>query len=421
MATPKGIFYWSSRAKKEAEIDGTIGVAQEDDGGISHLKMAEPWAGEKIMARVPGGKIFGYTPIEGVESLRKKWLKYQTRNCPELHSFSASPVVVNGITHAIAIAGRMFLEPGQEIVTAEKSWENYEHIFTDAQQIKIMPFLMFDKNEKLNIDAIIDACGKAANKQGKVVLLLNFPHNQTGFMPTDEECKKLGLALQDACRALPQIPFVILLDDAYEGYVYDDGQKNSLLPQIFAPLANLTVVKLDGISKVMLAYGYRIGFMTVFYNALEGASFSEQDRAAINAEIGSKIGGFIRAEISQVNHHGQVLADALLDDIPRMEIERAEVIGRLRERWKTMMSAFEAGYRKYGKEKLRANPCNGGFFAYVEVPHGMDPKSVAERLLIEKKVGVVPGVHGLRIAFAGVSKEKISRLVSAVFEVIYGF
>lgn len=411
METPKGIFYWSSRAKNEAEIDGTIGVAQDDDGTISHLNVAESWAGEKIMQRVPKGKIFGYTPIPGHELLRKKWLAKMLEQHSSLAPHAILPVVTNGITHSLALASRLLLEAGQTIVTADKSWENYAHIFSDLQGIRVEAFKIFTPEGVFNINGIIEACQNVAKKQKKVVLLLNFPHNQTGFMPTPGESKELGEKLQACCREYPDVPFAILLDDAYEGYVYDEaGQKHSMASELFAKLPNLSLIKLDGISKVMLAYGYRVGFVTCFLNG--------EMNDGLHAEVASKIGGFIRGEISQVNHHGQALADALMDDWATVTKERAQVIDMLKDRWQTMMAAIASSEKKFGREKLRMDPCNGGFFCYFNVI-GRDPKEIADRLLKEKKVGVVPSAQGLRVAFCGVSKQKIPKMVEAIFGVVH--
>ncbi|MBI2453681.1 aminotransferase class I/II-fold pyridoxal phosphate-dependent enzyme, partial [Candidatus Peregrinibacteria bacterium] len=368
METPQGIFAWSARAKNEAEIDGTIGIAQDDDGFIAHLKMAEEWAGADVMARVQKAKVFGYAPIEGVESLRKKWLAMSLQSAPKLERFASQPVVTNGITHSLAIAGRLFLQAGDTLITADKSWENYEHIFSDVQCIRIRTFPLFHEREKFNKEGILQTCRAVAEQGKKVVLLLNFPHNQTGFMPSAEELSALGGGLSALCRAFPDVPFVWLLDDAYEGYVYDEaGQKTSPLPQLFAALPNLTVAKMDGISKVLLAYGYRIGFLTLFASALGGSPWTDESLKHFRSEVGSKIGGFIRGEISQANHHGQVLADALMDRWDTVLAEKSRVIDMLRKRWEAYQDALAFCSEKFGSEKVHPDPCNGGFFGYVNL------------------------------------------------------
>ncbi len=83
------------------------------------------------------------------------------------------------------------------------------------------------------------------------------------------------------------------------------------------------------------------------------------------------------------------------------------------------METFEANYTKYGRERLWMDPCNGGFFGYINLKPGIDSKTVAERLLTEKKIGVVPSAGGLRVAFAGVAESKIEQMVNGIFEVVY--
>lgn len=424
METPKGIFYWSNRASKEATINGTIGIAQDDDGTISHMPCAREYVGEAILSRAPKGKVFAYAPIPGIESLRKKWLARTLASAAQgtadqLINNAILPVVSNGITHSLALAGRLLLSMGDTIITADKSWENYEHIYTDVQGIKIKTFTLFDEEGRFLVQSIEDACRQQAQLAKKVVLLLNFPHNQTGFMPSKEDAQKLGASLYKLAVEYPTVPFAVILDDAYEGYVYDNqGLRNSILPYVFVRRPNFSLLKLDGISKVMLAYGYRVAFVTAFLNSLDGHEFSIEEKAQLDTEIASKIGGFIRGEISQVSHHGQILADALMDKLELINKECGDTIAMLGARWKVMIDAIKKGYTRYGKEKLRMDPCNGGFFCFMTT-HSVDAKEIAERLLIEKKIGVVPSAAGLRVAFAGVPQAKIAEMIEGIFDVVY--
>lgn len=419
--TPHGIFFWAGRAKKEALIDGTIGIAQDDNGTISHLPLAESFAHEKILAAAPKGKLFGYAAIPGLLSLREKWLQAILARCPQLALNASLPVVANGITHSLALAGRLFLDPGDTIVTAEKSWENYEHIFADVQSAKVVTFPLFHGHGEFHPDGLIGTLREVAHNKKKIVLLLNFPHNQTGFMPSHKEAALLCKRIHELATSLPDVPFVILLDDAYEGYVYDsEGMRESILPLLFARLPNFSVIKLDGISKVLLAYGYRIGFVTCFFNSIDGSAISPSQQKAVADELTSKIGGLIRAEISQVSHHGQLLADLLLSNASIVAQERTVVIEMLGRRYAIMMTAIENGYKKYGKEKLWGDPCNGGFFAYLNLADNLDPMMIADRLLKEKKIGVVPSENGLRVAFAGVAETRIEEMIQGFFSVVYG-
>lgn len=77
---PEGIFYWSARAKKEADIDGTIGSAfgfEKDfiDGGSNewlpcYLKDIKNYSKLSVKEIVP------YAPIGGIANIREIWKKW---------------------------------------------------------------------------------------------------------------------------------------------------------------------------------------------------------------------------------------------------------------------------------------------------------------------------------------------------------
>ncbi|KKU78051.1 MAG: hypothetical protein UY05_C0069G0008, partial [Candidatus Peregrinibacteria bacterium GW2011_GWA2_47_7] len=52
--SPQGIFYWAGRAKKEAEVDATIGTALEDDGKNCYLPVMEELLDDTFFGKVSG-------------------------------------------------------------------------------------------------------------------------------------------------------------------------------------------------------------------------------------------------------------------------------------------------------------------------------------------------------------------------------
>ena len=59
-----------------------------------------------------------------------------------------------------------------------------------------------------------------------MIVLLNFPNNPTGYMPTEAESRSIA---DDAGRARPSAArkVVALLDDAYFGLFYHLGRESS--------------------------------------------------------------------------------------------------------------------------------------------------------------------------------------------------
>lgn len=430
---PTGIFYWSGRAKKEAEIDATIGTAQDDAGMTCHLPSMASKIETEFFKKLTG-HVFAYAPITGLQTLREKWKTLILRENPELFPYTTLPVVTSGITHGLALAGKLFLNTRETLVTYEKYWENYDQIYTAVQGVNIEPAPFFENlgfPQNLNISALINTSEFIMKKQGKLILLLNFPHNQTGFSPTEDDAQKLIRAIHEFCLKYKEKPVVVILDDAYEGFVYDDAAvQTSLAPKLFNPsIKNLTVVKLDGISKRLLAYGSRIGFFTVFLPPKNKDSFSEEESKGISEEVTNKIGACIRGDVSNANRLAQAMTEALLTE-GKYETELETTISLLRERYEIMRVEISEQEKKYGRDKIRLDPFNSGFFCFFNLHPSIDAARFAEYLISEKKIGVVPAIqkrddkilwNGIRVAFCSVPKGKIPVLIQRIYEAASSF
>ena len=114
---PDGIFYWSGRAKNEAEFNATIGTATgpETDilpnGRSKTLTYYLP-AIKKYINLEPE-KLAEYAPINGVMELRKLWADWiifkgsyffnQASSPIDVTGKISLPVITSGITNAIYI------------------------------------------------------------------------------------------------------------------------------------------------------------------------------------------------------------------------------------------------------------------------------------------------------------------------------
>jgi len=65
------------------------------------------------------------------------------------------------------------------------------------------------------VKALLDKAETLGKEKGKVVIILNFPNNPSGYMPTVEEGKKLADGLIEI--AEKGIKLVVVTDDAYFG------------------------------------------------------------------------------------------------------------------------------------------------------------------------------------------------------------
>ncbi|MBN1865026.1 MAG: aminotransferase class I/II-fold pyridoxal phosphate-dependent enzyme, partial [Victivallales bacterium] len=247
----KGILGQSAQAKGKG-INATIGTAFEEDGSPMVLDCV------KSSLNVPAST-FLYTPSFGLPDIREEWRRQILRKNPSLDGKLFSlPVVTGALTHALYLAGFLFVNEGDEIVMPDFYWDNYELVFETSFGAKISTFQTFESGG-YNVKGMIDRL--RCSSSNKKILLLNFPNNPTGYTVTDDEAMQikeglLGLASEGA-------KVLVILDDAYFGLAYE---KDICRESLFAMLAdlheNVLAVKLDGPTKEDYVWSFRVGFAT---------------------------------------------------------------------------------------------------------------------------------------------------------------
>jgi aspartate/methionine/tyrosine aminotransferase len=85
--------------------------------------------------------IFPYAPSFGRPDIRKKWKEMIYEKNPSLAGVGISlPLVTNALTHGISMAGYMFLEAGDEVLSPDLFWGNYTLTLTHAYGANIVKF-----------------------------------------------------------------------------------------------------------------------------------------------------------------------------------------------------------------------------------------------------------------------------------------
>jgi len=414
---PTGIFYWTARSKKEARINATIGAAKGrgkdvfDDGGDEAITLCIP----SIHENFPGfgtEEVFPYAPEVGVPAFRDSWKSWMLKKAGDqasrLEKHILTPMVVPGITGAISICVRMFVNAGEKIVTSDKRWENYDNVFERNVGVLAEDFPMFD-GQRFNIDGFIQAIKNVWQEQDTATAVLNFPNNPTGYCPPKETAHQLV----DAIHALvgsTRKKLVLLFDDAYEGFVYDQNAEMWSLFYQMIPRENFLPVKMDGVSKELLWYGARIGAVTL---SVPEAWKNDSDWCN---ELENKFRGAVRNTVSNSSNVAQQAALKALKGVDRLMAERQKTINLLSQRYKTMRDELA----KLENDILRPDPYQGGFFCFINlVPKsGLRATDVCDHLLKQYQVGTVPieagDINGIRIAFCSVEKEDIPELCQSL-------
>ena len=426
---PDGIFYWSGRAKSEAEYSATLGVAYgyEKDfipGGSSEWLPCYLNSIHSHFHEFDINNLVPYAPIPGIANLRLAWkeviVKKSPLNDPHeiqfLKDYITLPIITNGVTNALFSSFMMFLNPGESVNIPNKRWGNYDNIVIKLLGGKIKSFQFFHE-DKLNINGLREVLEATASDQGKILLLLNFPNNPTGYAPTNEEKDSIIEVLVEIHNKY-NIPIIILVDDAYEPYVFDKNRvKHSIFYELQKLNEDIIPVKLDGVTKELLLYGARIGFITIGLKPRWVEN--KEGLQVLKNEIDNKLSGLIRSTISNSNHFFQAIVQRLLNEqgIGQILIERKRVQDLLQTRYEVMNEQIAS----IAIPGISIDPNGGGFFIFINI----DPKIVkanvlADHLLKKYKVGIIPfekpeeNINGIRIAYCSINVDQIPEFVQRI-------
>jgi aspartate/methionine/tyrosine aminotransferase len=387
----KGILSQSKEAAGK-KINATIGIATADTGEALHLSEISRLVG------LGAKEIYEYAPGCGVKELRDLWREEILHKNPALAGVELTlPVATAGLTHALSVAGYLFIDDGDTLIMPALFWENYELIFRNGFGAALTTYPLFQDGD-FNIRGLKECLAQ----KGRKIVLLNFPNNPTGYTPTVKEAREIVQVITDAAE---KEPIVVLVDDAYFGLSYEDGV---LEGSIFAMLAkahrNILAVKIDGISKEEYAWGLRVGFLTF-------ASLGF-DTKALEA-LTDKAAGVIRGSISNVSNLSQQLIIKAMRASGYAK-EKSAHKALLQERYKRVKETL-LGHPEYLKY-FEVLPFNSGYFMCVRIASPNNAETVRQKMLAEYGVGVVASNDVLRIAFSSTPCERIAELFAAMYQ-----
>jgi len=397
---PKGILSQSAEARARGRhFNATIGIATEG-GEAMHLASLQ-----RHLADISPDDVYRYAAAGGRPALRERWKEKQLAENPSLRGKTFGlPIVTSALTHGLSLVGDLFVDPGDQLILPDKLWGNYRLTYEVRLGARIATF-PFYAGTGFNVQGLVQTLASQAEQHEKLVVLLNFPNNPTGYMPSAAE----GSAIADALVAQAErgTRLVVVCDDAYFGLFYHLGG-SSMTESLFGLLANrhanLLALRLDGATKELFAWGLRCGFLTF------GPGRADTAEAAL-AVLDAKTRGAIRGGISNSPMLSQTLVErALLSS--SIDEERKQKRETLRARAEKVHQVANA---PRFRESFEVYPFNSGYFMCLRVK-GVEAEPLRVHLLDAYGAGLIAsGKSDLRIAFSCLELEQIEPL----FEVIH--
>lgn len=395
---PKGILSQSAEAKEKAhQINATIGIAKEAGKTMCFDSI------RSYIEGIPASQSLTYAPSFGIPALRKQWQNELHEKNPALKGKPISlPVVTCGVTHAVSVFADLWIDPEDVIILPSLMWGNYNMIFNVRKDARLSHYQLFDEKGSLNLEDFEKVVRAEAAAKDKIVVLLNFPQNPSGYSPSKDEAKVIADILVKVADEGTQV--IAATDDAYFGLFYEDQTlKESLFALLSGRHPNLLAVKLDGGTKEHFIWGLRIGFIT-YGAACEG------DISALYEALEKKTAGCVRGNISNASHLSQtILLNSLQSE--SSQTERLEKFNILKGRALKIKEILADP--KY-QEAWDVYPFNSGYFMCLRLKT-VEAEPLRVHLLERYGVGLISlGQYDLRAAFSCVDENQLQELFDTI-------
>jgi len=398
---PKGILSQTAEASTKAyQCNATRAIAldfSQDGGDMMHLSVSRELVPELTLE-----SIYGYAPVLGQQALREAWKAHLLQENPALAGKTFSlPIVTSGMTHGFSLLAELFVDSGDTLVLPDKIWGNYRLIFQTKAGANIQSYPFFNALNGFNTHGFREILTNATAE--KLLILLNFPHNPTGYAVTRVEAEQIVDAI--TARAEAGCHILVMIDDAYAGLWYDaEVMHESLFGLLVGCHPNVAPVKIDGTTKEVYAWGLRVAFMTFGLGA------------AATQPLEQKLSGLIRANTSGASQVSQTLILAAMKAPEYAEQKRHNYETLKARASKVKAVASDVRYA----ELWEIYPSHAGYFTCLNLKSG-NAETVRQRLLETHGIGTIAlGETALRIAYSCLDESDIETVFAKIARVIEG-
>src|SRR4051812_47014410 len=286
----------------------------------------------------------------------------------------------NGLRVMVTAGGNMayvhailaITEPGDEVILPVPFYFNHEMAIQMADCTPVL--VPTDDRYQLDVEAI----RRAVTPKTRAIVTVT-PNNPTGAVFPEASLR----AVSELCaeRGLFHIS-----DEVYEYFTY--GSAKHVSPGAFAG-AHEHTISLFSLSKAYGFAGWRIGYMA-YPERLHSAIAKVQDTILVCPPVISQIAAVAAMEVGPAYCREHLKPLAEVRDIVMTELRSLEPL-------------------------CTVPPADGAFYCFLRVNAKADPMAIAERLIREHRVAVIPGTaFGVtdgccfRVAYGALQKETVS-------------
>lgn len=317
--------------------------------GVGEPDFATPWIVRKAgIVSLERGKT-KYTSNSGYEVLREEISRYNERKYNLSYCPKTEILVSVGGSEAIDAAVRALVNPGDEVIIPQPSYVCYEPIVELAGGKPVIIETLARDDFKITPEQLKNAISEKTK-----LLILPYPCNPTGAIMERDDLEAIAKLLRGT-------DIMVLSDEIYAELTFG-GERHVSIASLDGMRERTIVV--NGFSKTFSMTGWRLGY------ACGPAPVIKQM---------TKIHQFAIMCAPTTSQYAAVEALRNCDD----------AVESMREEYNRRRRLMVDGFNKAG---LSCREPKGAFYAFPSIAStGLTSDEFCERLLIEKKVAVVPG------------------------------
>ncbi len=317
--------------------------------GVGEPDFRTPWQVRSAGIRsLEQGKT-RYTSNRGLEQFREELSRYVNRKYKVSYSPEREILITVGGSEAIDAAIRAVINPGDEVIIPQPSYVCYEPITRLAGGKPVIINTKAENDFKLTPEELCECITERTK-----VLILPYPCNPTGAIMERADLEAIAEVLRDK-------NILVISDEIYAELTFGGSEHVSIAE--IEGMRERTVL-INGFSKAFSMTGWRLGY------------------ACGPAEI--------IAQVTKI-HQYAIMCAPTTSQYAAIEALRScdEDVARMKEEYDGRRRIIVKGFNELG---LTCREPKGAFYAFPSIKStGMTSEEFCERLLMAKKVAVVPG------------------------------
>ena len=317
--------------------------------GVGEPDFPTPWNVRNAGIRSLEQSKTRYTSNKGLDPLRKEISAYLMRKYNLTYKSDSEVLVTVGGSEAIDMCIRAVIGDGDEVIIPQPSYVCYEPITRLAGGVPVIIETKAKNEFKVTAEELISKITPRTK-----ILIMPYPCNPTGGIMEKEDLEKIAAVLKGT-------NILVLSDEIYSELTYG-GKKHVSIASIEGMRERTIVV--NGFSKAFSMTGWRLGF----------ACGPEE----------------IIKQITKIHQYAIMCAPTTSQFAAIEALKNCDsAVEAMLEEYDSRRRIIVKGFNDLG---LTCREPKGAFYAFPSIEStGMTSEEFCEKLLVSKKVALVPG------------------------------